>query len=426
MINTSRQNYLQKTWLQKQYSHSFSRRCLLHRLGKKLDQSSRQLTWRKLTWRKLSSLLHWLWQHSGLQIASLLKAIHFKARNFKAIHFGQHTNKFLDHKLAITIGLSLTMMVLVASCRSEIASPQMLRVGMNNWIGYAIALYAQDAGVFAKRGLQVDITEFSNQQDNIRSTMRGAQDLSFVPLWEVMQVDQGNDQPVFIMVADVSAGSDGIVARAGINAVKELKGKRVGTKLGTVAHLVLLEALQAHQLQPEDVQIVDVSNERSSELLQKNDLDAAVVWEPNLSQTAAKIQGKIIFTTKDVDSLVIDGLATRSAVLKENKQAVQQFILAWFDAIYAVTTKPNDVFTAIAQQTNRAVADVARDYSGLIKGDRLLNQRMFIPNGRITKAVQESAKLLKSDPRHGRVIREDVQINGELVLNAVQNWTIQN
>jgi len=333
-----------------------------------------------------------------------------------------YINRSISRKLVIILSITLSIMLLVASCKPQVPSLQTLRVGMNNWIGYSIALYAQDVGIFEKRGLQVYITQFNNQQDNIRSTMRGAQELSFVPLWEVMQVDQANDQPVFIMVADVSAGSDGIVSKSGINAVKDLKGKRVGTKLGTVAHLILLEALQLNQMKPDDIQIVDVSNERSSELLQKNDLDAAVLWEPNLSQTATKINGKVIFTTKDVDSLVIDGLATRSAVLKENKAAVQQFILAWLDTIQAVETKPNDVFASIAKQTNRPTAEVAKDYSGLIKGDRNLNQRMFAGNGRLKQATQESVKLLKADPRHGRVIREDVQINSEIVLNAIQTW----
>ena len=122
----------------------------------------------------------------------------------------RYIRRSISPKLAIVLGVTLSVMLLVVSCKTEVSSLQNLRVGMNNWIGYAIALYAQDAGIFKNRGLEVYITQFNNQQDNIRSTMRGAQELSFVPLWEVMQVDQANDQPVFIMVVDVSAGSEGI------------------------------------------------------------------------------------------------------------------------------------------------------------------------------------------------------------------------
>ena len=228
-----------------------------------------------------------------------------------------------------------------------------MRVGMNSWPGYSIALYAKEAKLFEKRGLNVELIRFNNQQDNIRATIRGAQDMSFVPLWEVMQVDSNNDKPVIVLVADISAGSDGIVARAGIESVKDLKGKKVGVKLSTVTHLILLEALKFQQLKPEDVEIQDVSNERGLELLKAGKLDAAVVWEPSLSKTAKQIGGKVIFTTKDVDSLVIDSLVTGANTIKSNQESVTKFIMAWFDAIHAVNTIPDQVFESIGRQIKR-------------------------------------------------------------------------
>lgn len=234
-----------------------------------------------------------------------------------------------------------------------------MRVGMNSWPGYSIALYAKEAKLFEKRGLNVELIRFNNQQDNIRATIRGAQDMSFVPLWEVMQVDSNNDKPVIVLVADISAGSDGIVARAGIESVKDLKGKKVGVKLSTVTHLILLEALKSQQLKPEDVEIQDVSNERGLELLKAGKLDAAVVWEPSLSKTAKQIGGKVIFTTKDVDSLV-----TGASTIKSNQESVTKFIMAWFDAIHAVNTIPDQVFESIGRQIKQTKETAAIDYSG--------------------------------------------------------------
>ncbi|AFY75198.1 ABC-type nitrate/sulfonate/bicarbonate transport system, periplasmic component [Synechococcus sp. PCC 7502] len=325
-----------------------------------------------------------------------------------------------SHLLGLFV-ISLSLSCLAGSC-DQLPNRQVLSIGINNWVGYSIALYARSSGIFARRGLEVKLVHFNNQQDNIRATMRGSQDASFVPLWEVMQVDPANDKPVFIMVTDISAGSDGIVARQGFNSVKGLKGGRIGAKLGTVAHLILLEALKSHNLKPEDVTIQDVSNERSSNLLEQGLLDAAVMWEPNLSKTAKDIDGKVIFTTKDVDSLVIDGLATRSTVLKDNQDWLSRFILAWFDTIHAVETNPDQVFEAIAREIKQTKAIVARDYSGLIKGDIAMNRRMFIPNGRLREATAESAKLLRADQRHGRIIRDDVEINSEFVLKAINDW----
>jgi NitT/TauT family transport system substrate-binding protein len=154
------------------------------------------------------------------------------------------------------------------------------------------------------------------------------------------------------------------VARAGIESVKDLKGKKVGVKLSTVTHLILLEALKSQQLKPEDVEIQDVSNERGLELLKAGKLDAAVVWEPSLSKTAKQIGGKVIFTTKDVDSLVIDSLVTGANTIKSNQESVTKFIMAWFDAIHAVNTIPDQVFESIGRQIKQTKETAAIDYSG--------------------------------------------------------------
>ncbi|MBD2578031.1 ABC transporter substrate-binding protein [Oscillatoria sp. FACHB-1406] len=317
--------------------------------------------------------------------------------------------------------IALVVTTSVQGCVAKLdSSPKPLRVGMNNWPGYAIALYAKDAGLFKKRGLNVELVRFNNQQDNIRATIRGSLDASFVPLWEAMQVDPGDDRPAYIMAVDISYGSDGIVARPNLNSVAELRGKTVAAKLGTVSHLILLEALKASKLQPNDIEIKDVSNDTAVQLLKQGQVDAAVVWEPLLGQTAREIGGKIIFTTKDVDSLVIDGLATRASYANEHQAELVQFILAWFDTIHAVETQPDKVFENIAQQLNQTKESFTKDYSGLKQGDIALNQRMF--DNRLQQAKQEIIQLLKNDTRHRQVIREDIQIDDRAVKTAMKEW----
>ena len=295
-----------------------------------------------------------------------------------------------------------------------------LKVGMNNWPGYALALYAQKQGFFEQRGLLVKLVHFNNQQDNIRATLRGALDASFVPLWEVMQVDPGNDRPAFILVADVSAGSDGIVAKPEIKSIEQLKGKKVGTKLGTVSHLILLEALGSKNIRPDEIEIDNVINATSMNKMKSKELDAAVLWEPSLSQTAQATGGNIIFTTKDVDSLVIDGLATRSSFVDTHQAELSQLIMAWFDAMEALERDPEQVFSVIAEELEQSKESFAQDYSGLKPGDLAMNQKMFA--GHLKQSKQKIIQLLEQDPRHNRMIRKDVVFDARPLNNALKNW----
>ena len=321
--------------------------------------------------------------------------------------------------LYFCLGFCVTLMV--NSCSTSSQNLQPLRIGINSWPGYAIAYYAQSEGLFEQRGLEVELVPFNNQQDSIRATMRGALDASFVPLWEVLQVDPGQDQPSFVMVTDISAGSDGIVARSGIESIADLKGKQIGVKLGTVTHLVLLEALQSAGMSPSDVTLVDISNDTSIQELEAGSLDAAVVWEPTLSKTAETIGGKVIFTTADVDSLVIDGLTSRKSFVDSHQKEFTRFMLAWFDTMQAVEQTPNSVFEVVGQKINQEKEIFAENYAGLEKGNLSMNQRMF-KEGRLTEAIQEIIQLLKADPRHGRVIRQDIEVNLDLVTEAIKLW----
>ncbi len=327
------------------------------------------------------------------------------------------------HTTLLLFVIVLCSILVINACSLGQKKLTPLKVGINSWPGYTIAYYAKEAGLFEQRGLAVEFLPFENPQDAARAILRGSIEAAFVPLWDVMQADPANDTPAYVLVTNVSFGSDGIVTQPEIKSVQDLRGKRVGAKLGTVNHLILLEALKLHQLQLNDVKIEDFLNETATEKLQERSLAGAVIWEPLLSQTAQKINGNIVYTTKEVESLVIDGLMTRSSYVATNSQNLKQFILAWFDLMQAVETKPNEVFEEVGKKLGQTGESFARDYAGLKKGDISMNQRMFQPQGRLQEAIEQIVKLLKEDRRHGRMIRQDIEIHRDPVMAAIEEWT---
>lgn len=329
----------------------------------------------------------------------------------------------VQKSLGVIFGVTLCLSLILHSCflipKTQL---QPLTIGITTWPGFDIVLYAKATGIFKQRGLDVNLVRFENQQDSSRAVMRGALDAAFVALWDAVQVDAGDDKPVIVLVTNISYGADGIVAQAPIKTVKDLKGKRVGAKLGTVNHLILLEALQQHKMLPTDVQIADVANETASQLVEKKLLDAAVIWQPLLGETAKKAQGNIIYTTKELDSLVIDTLLTRKANVQAKKAELIQFLSAWLDIMYAVQTKPAEVYEKVAQLLKQSPASFASDYAGLKKGDIPMQKRMFQDQGRLQQGLEQMSQLLQSDKRAGRLPRQDLEINRELITTAIEGW----
>lgn len=318
------------------------------------------------------------------------------------------------------VGLVLSLYLNSCSIRPG-NSLQPLRIGFNNWPGFDILLYAQASGLFEQRGLSLELVQFDNSQDSARAMMRGNVDAALITLWDALQVDSGDDQPVFVLVTDVSHGADGIVAQPGIETIADLKDKQIAAKLGTVNHLILLEALQHHGLQPEAVTIKDVSNEGAAELMRAGAVDSAVVWEPILSNTAEAIGGNVIYTTREIDSIVIDGLVSRTTAIAAKQAELTQFMLVWFDLLQVIETNPSLVFEYVSEQLGISSEVFASGFSGLQLGTIDLNQQMFA-QGRLQEAMRQMVRLLKTDLRHGRVIRNDVEINAAPITAAIDAW----
>ncbi|NEO84406.1 MAG: ABC transporter substrate-binding protein [Spirulina sp. SIO3F2] len=322
---------------------------------------------------------------------------------------------------------SLFVMVLLLTlslpgCIGQNAPTKTLQIGITQWPGFDVAIYAKEAGLFEKRGLDVEFVRFDNQQDSSRAVLRGRLDAAFTALWDILQSTPGEDQPAFIMVTNVSAGADGIVTQPEFKSLEALKDKQVGVKLGTVNHLIWLEALDKYQIDPQTIEIQDVSNEIAAQMMSEGKLDGAVLWEPLLGEIAEEIQGNIPYTTKDLDSLVIDGLISSVSTVQAKQAEFKQFVLAWFDLMHLLEVDPKPVFELVGQQLDISPEDFANDYAGLEKGDIEMNRAMFQADGRLPEAMLSMGELFEADPRHGRVIRDDIQINAEAVNQAIEIW----
>jgi NitT/TauT family transport system substrate-binding protein len=298
-----------------------------------------------------------------------------------------------------------------------------LRIGINDWIGYAIARYAQKSGIMEKRGLQVDLIEFMNLQDATRAMLRGSLDASFSTIWDLMSTSIPSVQPVILLVTDVSNGSDGIVARYPLQSMKDLQGKRVGVKLGTVNELILLEALKLHQISPNAIKMVDISNEIAATELRKKKIDAAVMWQPLLSEIAEEIQGAIVYTTKDQDSLILDILATTNQTFQDKKTAFRQFIWAWFDTMAILKQEPEIIFQFLEQELSEIRTSLIKNYAGLKPGNITLNRQMLGKNQGINLVLSQINDLLIQN-NHSQTIRPSIIIPSDFMISNLDQWKI--
>lgn len=270
----------------------------------------------------------------------------------------------------------LLLLVILTGC-NQVKVDEPLRIGISPWPGYDIIYYAEYKGLFKEAGLNVQLRRFDNLEDSSRAFLRGQLDAVFSSSWDVMQLPITENDIHVVLVTNTSSGADGIVGAPHIKSVKDLAGKRVACQIGIISHTILLEALKLHGVDPDEVKLVDVSNELGNEMLSRGDVDAAVLWEPLLSNAARQVSGNVIFTTKDVQSNIVDNLLTRKNISANKRTELKAFIGIWFDIVDQIKTNPNETLEQIATYLGEPPQDFIKGYNGIIIGDLEMNQTML-------------------------------------------------
>jgi taurine transport system substrate-binding protein len=99
---------------------------------------------------------------------------------------------------------------------------------------------------------------------------------------------------------DVAGDNEALVARngSGVNAIADLKGKRIGTPFASTAHYSLLAALSQNGLSANDVQLVDLQPQAILAAFDRGDIDAGYSWLPSLDQL--RKNGKDLITSRQL------------------------------------------------------------------------------------------------------------------------------
>src|SRR5258708_12388851 len=91
----------------------------------------------------------------------------------------------------------------------------------------------------------------------------------------------GGKPSVVIIITDYSSGNDMVVAKPGIESVKDLKGKKIGVELGLVDHLLLLNALESNGMKASDVTLPNTPTNETPQVLGSAAVDAIPPCPPN-------------------------------------------------------------------------------------------------------------------------------------------------
>jgi len=235
------------------------------------------------------------------------------------------------------------------------------------WVAWDIALHKH---WFDAAGVKVDFKWFE-YVPSMEAFSAGKVDACGMTNGDQLVTGASGAPSVAILINDYSNGNDMVVARAGIDQIEQLKGKKVGVEVGFVSHLLLLNALKAHKLSPKDSTIVNVPTDQTPQALKSRSVDAIVAWQPNSGQALKEVAGsKAVFTSKNAPGIIYDVLAVNPKSLAERRADWEKVVDVWFQVVDFLADKKNEK-EALEIMSGR-VSLTPEQYAPLLEGTFLL------------------------------------------------------
>lgn len=257
--------------------------------------------------------------------------------------------------------MTVAAALLLAACGVTTAPAQQrppLKVSWSIWPGLYPLVIAQEEGFFARHGVPVEIVVYDAYTTAYTDFASGKVDGSEMVLGDLLLLLDKHDSTV-VMVTDSSEGGDQVVATNDIRSVADLKGKRIGVKLGTYGELFVRKMLEANGLTTADVTLINTNPEAVPEVFPAQ-IDAGHSFEPFTSQAADK-GGHVVFTSAETPGLIPNVFAFTTKVVKERPDDIRAFVAAWFEAVDWMNAHPDEVPAVVAQGTGLKPEDIWMD-----------------------------------------------------------------
>lgn len=245
-----------------------------------------------------------------------------------------------------------------------------LKIAYSDWPGWVAWQVGIEKGWFKEAGVDVDF-EWFEYVPSMDAFAAGQVDAVCMTNGDALVTGATGAPSKTILINDFSNGNDMVVAKPGIESVKDLKGKKVGVELGFVSHLLLLKALEANGMTESDVELVNIPTHETPKAFASGDVDAIVAWQPNSGQALKAVPGsKAIFTSRDTPGLIYDVLAVNPASLSARPDDWKKVAGVWYkivDYIYDPATR-DDAIRIMASRVNLP----PEEYAEFVEGTKIL------------------------------------------------------
>jgi len=279
---------------------------------------------------------------------------------------------------------------------SSSSSDAEVRVRVNVWVGCVGGLVAnggldtQPDSIYGKKGLKVSFKIIDDWTEGAAALATDNVDVMLTTA-DVYAKDyaqfkeKGFGSHTFLMV-DWSRGADGVIGKQGINSIEDLAGKTVAFAPYTPSHFLLWNGLKTSGLGTEQRNEIFAKAVHTKDgiepatLFAQEKVDAAVAWDPDMSDAVAKRPGsKKIYDTKIANRLIADILVVSDSFSAKHPQTTLKFAQGWLEGVEFIKNQPERAYNLIGTVKDFNIpSDLAKTMLGGVKLADYSDNRAFM------------------------------------------------
>jgi NitT/TauT family transport system substrate-binding protein len=257
-------------------------------------------------------------------------------------------------------GASVALLALsAAACGGDTpgAGGGKVTIGFSAWPGWFPWQVAQEKGLFAKNGVDVELKYFTSYTDSLNALNTGNINANSQTLNDTLSSVSGGAKQTIVLVNDNSTGNDQIIVRDGISSIADLKGKKIAAEQGTVDHYLLLLALKKAGLTEKDVEFTPLLTDAAAAAFVAGKVDAVGVFAPFTTVALGRPGSKAVATSKDFPGAIPDHLVFTADFVKNHADQVQAIVKTWFDTLAWIAANKDEALAIMAKRADVSVTD---------------------------------------------------------------------
>ena len=261
-------------------------------------------------------------------------------------------------KIAINAVLACSFMLALTS---PAQAAEEVKISGFTWPGYGFWYIAKDKNLAPNLDINYQTIEdpyesynlvTADQMDVVSSTV------------EFSPIAAENDMPLkLVAFANLSYGTDKIVAAPGINGPADLKGKKVAVVEGGLAQIYVAMWLERNGYPFDSVQYKNIIADDAFAAMIGGDVAASEFWEPYGSNVLKNLDGSKVLSQSREDywtsqAVIADGLYMNAKFIEERHDVALDTLRALYDAIAWWKTNPTEGNEIIAKGMKMSIDDV--------------------------------------------------------------------